>query len=202
MSSQVVTGRVLWATIGRFALGCPAPVGQQGNSLPEFGTLVRAGLGDADAIYGLVNNVTYGDDPFVRQLVTIGGAKAAYIEDQRQRRQLPIVVDVLVVGSASKGRIYYVLPPLPPQSLDCIYICDDGEVIDFTKDNDWLRTVLSAMDLPAEELAAAGLRLAARARPPQARDEYLLAAGREAARMLAQDPPRLSALLGKLRWRE
>ena len=51
-----------------------------------------------DLIYGLIFNVTIEDDAFVRQLVAAGVESAEIIEDQRQKRQVPIVVDVLVVG--------------------------------------------------------------------------------------------------------
>jgi hypothetical protein len=56
--------------------------------------------------------------------------------------------------------------------------------------------VLNNRDLPADELLAANLRCAAEARP-DGRD-FLADAGRELARLLAIDLPRLDGLLRRL----
>ena len=65
----------------------------------------------------------------------------------------------------------------------------------FTERHDWLRTVLGAVEVPADQLLIATLRAAAQARPPDQREPYLVSAGRELARLLALDLSRLDGIL-------
>jgi hypothetical protein len=139
------------------------------------------------------------DDPFVRQLATAGaGVRSEYVEDQRQNRQVPIEVGVLVVGYRTGPLVHRYLPPQPPLSLDLIHACSQQELVSFTESFDHFRLVLDNRDLPAAELLAAHLRYAAEARGAAGRD-FLLEAGRELARLLALDLARLEGLLRRIR---
>ncbi|MGC8781485.1 MAG: hypothetical protein ACP5UQ_11525 [Anaerolineae bacterium] len=186
------------ASTTRFTVGCQQPMAASGAALPPFGALVRAENADGSATYGLVGNISVEDDPFVRQLVAAGVENEEYIADQRQRRQVPVAVDVLVVGWGIGLEIYQRLPPHPPGTLDRIYPCAAAEVVRFTERHDWLRFVLAAADLPADALAVAALRAAADARPADQREAYLIRAGRELAKLLAQDLTRLDGILRQL----
>jgi len=198
-SAGGVVGRVLRASTTRFTVGCQQPMAAAGSTLPAFGALVRAENADGSVTYGLVSNITVEDDPFVRQLVAAGVENEEYIADQRQRRQVPVVVDVLVVGWGNGPEIHHRLPPHPPGTLDRIYPCGPAEAVRFTGRHDWLRFVLAAADLPADALAVAALREAAQARPPDQRQGYLISAGRELARLLAHDLTRLDGILQQIR---
>jgi hypothetical protein len=123
---------------------------------------------------------------------------AEYIEDQRRNRQVPIEVGVLVVGYRRGAEIFQRLPPQPPLSLDIIRTCSDDEVVAFTSRFDYFRLVLDNRDIPCDELIAANLRAAADTRQDRSYG-FLVDAGRELARLLAQDPVRLDALLRRLR---
>jgi hypothetical protein len=147
----------------------------------------------------LIFNVTIEDDAFVRQLVAAGVESAEIIEDQRQKRQVPIVVDVLVVGGGQGPTVYHRLPAQPPSTLDQIYLCNAAEIVRFTGRNDWLRTVLGAVEVPADQLLSAALRAAALARPPDQREPYLVSAGRELAKLLALELSRLDGILRQMR---
>ena len=57
---------------------------------------------------------------------------------------------------------------------------------------------MNAPDTPADELLTAALERAALARPPEERGFFLLLAGKELARLLANDIPRLDALLRRI----
>ena len=135
---------------------------------------MRAEGKDGGLVYGLIFNVTIEDDAFVRQLVAAGVESAEIIEDQRQKRQVPIVVDVLVVGGGQGLAVYHRLPAQPPSTLDQIYLCNAAEIVRFTERHDWLRTVLGAVEAPADQLLIAALRAAALARPPDQREPYLI----------------------------
>jgi hypothetical protein len=167
--------------------------------MPEFGTLVKVTRPNGDVIYGLIYDVRIEDDAFVRQLVAAAVNDPEIIEDQRQKRQVPVEVSVLAVGHGRDLEVYHRLPPQPPGALDDVLMCNAAEVVRFTARHDWLRLVLAAPDAPAEQLIAAALRRAAVARPPDQRDAYLIGAGRELARLLADDLLRLDGILRQLR---
>jgi len=199
MSNETSIGRVLRASTTSFAIGCQQPMAEQERTTPELGALVKAPNGAGRVTYGLVYNVVVEDDPFVRQLVAAGIEDEVYIADQRQRRQVPVVVDVLIVGCGQGLEVYHRLPPTPPGTLDRIFACNHAEIVRFTQRHDWLRTVVAAAQIPADALLIAALRNAAAARPPDQRGAYLVSAGREMAKLLALDLARLDGVLRQLR---
>ena len=149
-------GRVLRSSTASLTLGTKTLAAD----VPRFGGFVKVAAPDGGDIIGLIYDVVIEDDLFARQLI---GAEvsAEYIADQRQNRQVPIEISVLVVGHARDGKMYQYLPAQPPISLDEIVTCSDAEVVQFTADFTYFRTVLNAKDAPADELLAASLRLAA-----------------------------------------
>ncbi len=187
-------GRVLRASTRGFAIGCAV----MQPDIPAFGSFVRAeGLAPGSAIYGLIYDVSVEDDPFVRQFISANPPEEV-VRDQRENRQVPIEVSVLAVGCNDTTNVRHCLPPQPPVTLDWLYQCSAEEVRAFTARFDYFRLVLEAPDVPADELLAASLRSAAAARPEHARDTFLISAGRELARLLANDPVRLEGLLRRL----
>jgi hypothetical protein len=191
---EIEVGRIIRSSTTRFAVGCQVLRPQ----VPVFGSLVKVRTQEDDEVYGLIHDVRMEDDPFVRQMAATDGLRPEYIEDQRRNRQVPIEVEVLVVGYRHASDIYHWLPPQPPLSLDVIHTCASDELVAFTDRFDYFRLVLDNRDLPADELLAANLRYAAEARNAGGRD-FLLDAGRELARLLAMDLPRLDAILRRVR---
>lgn len=194
---RIRLGRVLRASTGSFCIGCRTLEA----GLPRFGALVQAEANDGGVVYGLIYDVRVDDDPFVRQLIAAGDLTAEYVEDQRQRRQVPVEVNVLVVGGRARdGRVYQHLPPQPPATLSWAEVCSAGDVRQFGQRLDFLSTVLNAADAPADELAAAALRHTAGAQgDPGAARRYLENAGRELARLLSREPVRLNGILQRMR---
>jgi hypothetical protein len=149
-------------------------------------------------VYGLIYDVRMEDDPYVLQVAVMEDSPPEVIDDQRSNRQIPIEVDVLVAGYTFGGKIQHRLPPQPPLSLDTIHTCSAEELVAFTDAFDYFRLILASRDLAADELLAANLRAAAEARGPGGYD-FLLDAGRELARLLAMELPRLDAILRRIR---
>ena len=155
-------GRLLRAATSGFVVGCRV------NQLdsPSFGALVRVPLERDYQVYGLVHDIHIDDDGLVRQLVTAEGMDAgsleAVIADNRLNRNVPVELSVLAVGYRQEGRIFHLLPPRPPLSLDKIYLCDGEEVCQFTTAGrfGYFRHILRAVDLPVGELLAAHLQQA------------------------------------------
>jgi hypothetical protein len=198
--ATAMIGRVLRASTTGFTIGCQQLLAARAT--PPFGALVRADYPDSSRLYGLVGDIVVEDDPFVRQLVAAGVEDEEYIADQRQRRQAPVVVEVLTVGVGQGQNVSHRLPPQPPGTLDRIYACNAAETVRFTERHDWLRTVLAAAALPADALVVEALHNSAAARPPDQRQSYLIAAGRELARLLALDLTRLEGILQQLNERQ
>ena len=187
-------GRVLRAGTRGFAIGCAV----MQPDIPSFGSFVRAeGLAPGSAIYGLIYDVSVEDDPFVRQFISADPPEEV-VRDQRENRQVPIEVSVLAVGCRDDQGIRHCLPAQPPVTLDWLYQCNDEELRDFTARFHYFRLVLEAREVPADELLAASLRVAAAARQEHERESFLIEAGRELARLLAGDPVRLEGLLHRL----
>jgi hypothetical protein len=72
-------------------------------------------------------------------------------------------------------------------------------MVRFSERHEWLRLVLAASNVSAEQLIGATLRRAALSRPPDQRNAYLVSAGRELARLLAEDLVQLDGILRQLR---
>ncbi|MBI3943484.1 MAG: hypothetical protein HY326_10770 [Chloroflexi bacterium] len=194
MSTEIEVGRVLRASTQGFTVGCL----KLGPDVPIFGSLVKAPIRGDGGIYGLVYDVTIQDDPFVRQLLAAPNLSEETILDQRQRRQVPYEISVLVVGYLFQGAVRRYLPPQPPETLNRVYTCAQDEVQRFHQRFDHFRTILQAREIPADELISAGIRQAAESMGPN-QQRYLLEAGRELARLLNDDLIRLSSILNRIR---
>lgn len=187
-------GRLLRASTSGFVVGCR--VSQL--EAPSFGCLVRVPLESGYAVYGLIHDIHIDDDGLVRQLVTAEGIDEAVIADNRLNRNLPIEMSVLSVGYEQDGRIYHLLPPRPPLSLDCIYLCGEDEVRNFTAQGrfGYFRHILRAQDVPISELLAAHLTQTQAAHASRGNPDWSLQATQELIVLLRDDYPTLMQVLG------
>jgi len=156
--TQIEIGRLLRAGTTGFIAGCRV------NQLeaPALGALVRAPLGADYQVYGLIHDIHIDDDGLVRQLVTADNVSEEVMRDNRERRIVPVEMSVLTAGYEQEGKIYHLLPPRPPLSLDVIYLCDTKEIEKFTSAGrfGYFRHILHAQDLPVGEVLAAHIQLA------------------------------------------
>ena len=197
VTKERLLGRVLRSSTTSLTVGCRTLEAD----IPVFGSLVQAERADGSSVYGLIHDVRVDDDPFVRQLIAAGDLSEEYVQDQRQRRQVPVEVAVLVVGGrSSDGRVFYVLPPQPPATLSWVSVCSDSEVRQFGEKLAFVRTVLNATDAPGDDLLPAALsRIAAVQGSTDLENAYLVRAGQELARLLSRDPMRLDGVLQRMR---
>lgn len=194
MTQPLEIGRLLRAGTKGFVVGCRV---NQLNA-PSFGALVRAPLGEAYQVYGLIHDIRIDDDGLVRQLVTTEKVSEEVVLDNRERRIVPVELSVLAVGYELDGRINHLLPPRPPLSLDKIYLCDKQDIARFTEAGrfGYFRHVLSAKEVPLGELLAAHIRQAQTAHKDGV--EWRQAAVQEIIAMLRDDYPSLISVLGAL----
>jgi hypothetical protein len=200
MSSTLEIGRLLRAATTGFVVGCRA---NQLNA-PSFGALVRVPLEDGYQVYGLIHDIHIDDDGLVRQLVTVENLDVnsleAVIADNRLNRNVPLEMGVLTVGYQQNGRIYHLLPPRPPLSLDQIYLCEDEEICQFTIAGrfGYFRHLLRAEDLPMGELFAAHLQQAGQAHRKAGYPDWSTRAMQELIVLLRDDYQALMSVLGAL----
>lgn len=190
----IPVGRILRASNRSFVVGCRV----MQPDIPVFGSFVRADLSaSGTTVYGLIYDVALQDDRFVRHIV-VATPTPEVVKDQQKNRQVPIEVSVLSVGCRRGERVLHCIPPQPPVTMEFLYQCPPDDVLNFTRRLDYFRIILNAPGIPADDLLVASLRFAAEARPPQERASFLLEAGRELARLLADDLLRLDGLLHQL----
>lgn len=193
--TQIEIGRLLRAGTTGFVAGCRV------NQLeaPSFGALVRAPLEDGYEVYGLIYDIHIDDDGLVRQLVTADNVSPEVFRDNRERRIVPVELAVLVVGYLRAGRIYHLLPPRPPLSLDIICSCEDQDLVNFTSAGrfGYFRHILRAQDVPVGEVLAAHLQQASQAHGAKGA-RWQEHATQELITLLRDDYPTLIAVLGAL----
>ncbi len=187
-------GRLLRASTTEFVVGCRATQ----LTAPSFGALARVPLEDGSQIFGLIYDIHIDDDGLVRQLVTAEVADEAVIADNRQNRNVPLEMSVLAVGYQQGERIYHLLPPRPPLSLDVIYLCDADEMRDFTSTGrfGYFRHILRNKDFPVGELLAAHLQGTQAAHTEAGNLDWSQEATKELIALLRDDYSTLISVLG------
>jgi hypothetical protein len=193
MTTPIEIGRLLRAGTTGFIAGCR--VSQL--TVPAFGALVRAPLGDGYQVYGLIHDIHIDDDGLVRQLVTADNVSPEVMRDNRERRIVPVEMSVLAVGYEQDGKIHHLLPPRPPLSLDVIYLCDDKDIARFTTAGrfGYFRHILQGQDIPIGEVLAAHLGQAEKANSAEWKENAI----KELITLLRDDYPTLMSVLGALR---
>jgi hypothetical protein len=160
---------------------------------------------EGHAVYGFVYEIRTGSrEPGGRAVVRGRTYSGRELYDDEIYHENPDLAEVLqtefaalTVGFVEGGRIYQYLPPQPPPVHYSVYACTPAEQLAFSDCSDCFRTILFSPQLPNDELLAAAVRAAARARP-DGRD-YLVRAGRELASLLKDDYDRLTAILRRIR---
>jgi hypothetical protein len=177
---------------------------------PPFGALVRAqARAESTVVYGLVYEIRTGSkEPGGRALVrgrTYAGRELYDAEIYHEHPDLAEVLQTefsaITVGFVEDGRIRQYLPPQPPPVHYSVYESTADELVRFSEVTDFFRTLLFASQIPSDELLAAIIRSAARARAgtPGGERAYLVHAGREVASLLKDDYDRLTAILRRIR---
>ncbi len=170
------------------------------NQPPAFGSFVRAEWNDGESgrrksLIAIVYWVT-------TTAAEAGRRPAPYgLTLEELKREQPQIFELLVteftalhLGTIIENAPGYALPPQPPPVHAFVYSCTSEEVRLFTESPRFLRTTLQSIpNLSSEQLTAAAIRHANAAHAKES--EYLVKVGRELARQLHDDAPRLQAIL-------
>lgn len=194
MTNQIEIGRLLRAGTTGFIAGCRV------NQLdvPSFGALVRAPLGNGYNVYGIIHDIHIDDDGLVRQLVTANNVSDDVLRDNRENRIVPVEMSVLAIGYEQDKKIYHLLPPRPPLSLDVIYLCNENEINQFVSAGrfGYFRHILRAKELPIGELFATHFK---QVKSVNNNSNWSKTAVQELMTLLRDDYPTLMSILGALR---
>jgi hypothetical protein len=190
---SIQIGHLLRAGTTGFVAGCSVSQKEP----PSFGALVRAPLSPGYCVYGLIYDIHIEDDGLVRQLVTAGEVRERVIADSRVNRIVPIEMSVLAVGYEQDGKIYHLLPPRPPLSLDVLYLCTDGELAAFTSAGrfGYFRHILQAQNIPIGEVLAAHIL---EVKSQTKNEAWVAQATQELITLMRDDYPTLMSVLGAL----
>lgn len=189
-------GRLLRAGSTGFVAGCRVSQPET----PGFGSLVRVPLEPGYQIYGLIYDLHIDDDGLVRQLAATDQVDEAILLDNRFNRNVPLEMSVLSVGYLQEERIFHLLPPRPPLSLEILYLCTDDEVCTFTASGrfGYFRHILRAVDLPVSDILAAHLQKASHAQHKAGDHDWLNRATQELIILLRDDYQTLMNVISAL----
>ncbi len=193
---NTVIGHLLRASNSAYVFGCQI---EQIHS-PSFGALVGIACHDGYQVYGLIHDIRITDDGLVRQLITAGTINEEIILDNRINRNVPVEIGVLAIGYRQNDRIFHLLPPRPPLTLDAIYLCAAEEIVSFCSAGrfGYFRHILRAVETPIGELLAAHFQQVYQAYLSIGDTSWVDRATREVIIQLRDDYPTLMSVLGAL----
>ena len=193
-----------------FLAQCLEPDDLTFPTMPPFGSWVRAlDEESGNQIYAVVYHAT------TTPIDSVHRARALGLSLQGLREQQPQIFAMLktefraaIAGfsvdysegsdasQANIGRIYQYIPPRPPQIHQAVYRCEPEEIIYFTEELDFLRTLLQVTGAPVDALTAAAIREVYRLR--KADRDWLVKAGRTLSVLLKDDYDRLRLILRQI----
>ena len=190
IENEMRSGEVVETSTTKFVTQCYELYGA-----PPLGALVKAG--DSHPVYGVVHQVsTQGIDP-ARRPVPRGHEESTEEDVYRSNPQLSYLLrtdfDAVIVAHSEQGVLRYNLPPMPPPIYAFVHVCSTEEVILFTSNPVFLRSLATSNIDALEEVVAAHLRYVASTHNDP--DVFLTGAGRQLARLLPGDFRRVEAIL-------
>jgi len=194
-----------------FLAQCLEPEDLSFASMPPFGSWVKARDDDSgNQIYAVIYHVTTSPIDSVHRARALGLSLSELREQQPQIfAMLKTEFRAVILGYQSLAQsrngssrvelgetVYQHLPPRPPQVHQAVYYCEPDEIIHFSEQLDFFRTLLQINGAPVDSLAAAALREIYRLR--QADREWLVQAGRNLSLLLKDDYDRLRVILSQI----
>jgi hypothetical protein len=190
-----------------FLAQCLEPENLSFPVMPPFGSWVKSVDEESgNLIYAVVYHAT------TSPIDSVHRARALGLSLQDLREQQPQIFAMLktefrsaIVGyrpgsetknGSATGTLFQHLPPRPPQIHQAVYSCDPDEVIAFSEQLDFLRTLLEVGGAPVDALTAAAIREIYQLR--KADRTWLVQAGRTLSLLLKDDYDRLRVILNQI----
>ncbi len=203
-------GEVIETSTTQYLAQCLEPEDLKFPVMPPFGSWIKSFDEESgNKIFGVVTYVT------TSPIDSVHRARALGLSLEELREQQPQIFAMLktefkaaIVGFETPsdvngngnngGQVYQYLPPRPPQIHQSVYHCEPEEVVRFTDNLDFLRTLLQVSEIPVESLVAASVREVYRQR--QANRDWLVNVGRTLSTLLKDDYDRLRYILSQIHW--
>lgn len=193
-----------------FLAQCLEPDNLSFPVMPPFGSWVKAiDEESGNQIFAVVYHAT------TSPIDSVHRARALGLSLEDLREQQPQIFAMLktefraaIVGfqpaaavgngasSATGATIYQHIPPRPPQIHQAVYQCEPSEIIHFSEQLDFLRTLLQMPGAPVDALVAATIREIYQLR--RADRAWLVQAGRTLSLLLKDDYDRLRVILSQI----
>lgn len=200
---------VIETSTTEFLAQCLEPEDLSFPVMPPFGSWVKAlDEESGNKIYGVVYHAT------TSPIDSVHRARALGLSLEELREQQPQIFSMLktefrvaILGFETSpagtngfkinfGTFYQYIPPRPPQIHQGVYQCSPDEVINFSGQFDFLRTLLQVSQAPVDALIAAAIREVYQLR--NADRSWLVEAGRMLSILLKDDYDRLRLVLGQI----
>ena len=194
-----------------FLAQCLDPEDLNLPAMPPFGSWIKSiDEESGNKVLGVVTHVT------TSPIDSVHRARALGLSLSDLREQQPQIFAMLktefrasiigfeapnssVNGNSNKlGQVYQYLPPRPPQIHQAVYFCQPSEVINFSEQLDFLRTLLQVNGAPVESLTAAVIREIYRLRNGDR--NWLVKVGRTLSILLKDDYDCLRYILSQIHW--
>ncbi|MFM2432620.1 MAG: hypothetical protein RLZZ511_3834 [Cyanobacteriota bacterium] len=196
---------VIETSTTEFLAQCLEPDDLSFPVMPAFGSWVRSCDEESgNQIYAVVYHATTSPIDTVHRARALGMSLDELREEQPQIfAMLKTEFRATIVGyqpdqsrQGSPFQFLQHLPPRPPQIHQAVHACTVDEVIAFTQQLDFLRTLLQVNGAPTDALAAATMREIYQLR--KADRAWLVEAGRMLNLLLKDDYDRLRVILSQI----
>lgn len=173
--------------------------------MPPFGSWVRAADEDSGSqIYGVVYHATTTAVDSVHRARALGLSLTELRQQQPQVfAMLKIEFRVAILGfqeanpaGEPTNPFRHYLPPRPPQVHQAVYSCEAATILGFTKQSEFLRTLLGLTGAPVDSLVAAVIRQGYQLRHLDR--NWLVETGRTLSLLLKDDYDRLRLILDQV----
>ena len=202
-------GEVIETSTTEFLAQCLEAEDLSFPSIPPFGSWIKSF--DEESGNKIIAVVTY---VTTSPIDSIHRARALGLSLEELREQQPQIFAMLktefrasIVGfetpstsgngkAPQQGKIYQYLPPRPPQIHQGVYLCNGNEIMNFSDNLDFLRTLLEVQGISPEALSAAAIREMYKYR--QGDRTWLVQVGRYLSLLLKDDYDRLRYILSQM----
>ena len=194
-----------------FLAQCLEPDDLSFPAMPAFGSWVKSQDEESgNTVYGVVYYAT------TSPIDSVHRARALGLSLEELREQQPQIFAMLKTefrvaiigfetsgegengakGKGNRGTIYQYIPPRPPQIHQAVYQCEPDEIVYFSEQLDFLRTLLQVSNAPVDSLTAAAIREVYQLRKLDR--NWLVEAGRTISLLLKDDYDRLRVILKQI----
>ncbi|SKB13074.1 HerA-ATP synthase, barrel domain-containing protein [Planktothrix sp. PCC 11201] len=206
--SQQHIGEVIETATTEYLAQCLEPEDLSFPVMPAFGSWVKSRDEESgNQVYGVVYHATTSPIDSVHRARALGLSLEELREQQPQIfAMLKTEFRVAIVGfelasednssQPQRGKIYQYIPPRPPQIHQAVYECEPDEIVDFSQELDFLRTLLDVGNAPVDSLVAAAIREVYKFKTSDR--AWLVEAGRTLSILLKDDYDRLRVILKQI----